>query len=137
MDSRLRGNDEEVQLMQHDFAPCTYLLASRRNGTLYVGVTSNLMQRLGQHRNHVVPGFTDTYGLHHLVWFEMHATMREAIIREKRIKKWNREWKIKLLEVNNPDWRDLAVDFGFEPIRSPYTTPPRHPRAGGGPADEA
>src|SRR5690606_13815333 len=78
--------------------PCVYLLASRRNGTLYVGVTSNLVQRVWQHRNHLVEGFTKRYGVSRLVWFELHETMESAIRREKAIKEWKRAWKIQLIE---------------------------------------
>ena len=123
--------------MQRDFAPAVYLMANRKNGTLYIGVTSNLMQRVWQHREGVVQGFTSRYDVCQLVWFEMHATMEAAILREKRIKTWLRAWKIRLIEEINADWRDLAVDFGFEPHRVTFeTTNPRHPRAGGGPSDE-
>jgi putative endonuclease len=87
--------------------PATYILASGRNGTLYVGVTSDLIQRVWQHKNDVVDGFTSTYGVHALVWFELHKDMESAIIREKRIKKWNRDWKISLIERSNPEWQDL------------------------------
>ena len=100
--------------MHTDFAPIVYLLASRRNGTLYAGVTSNLMTRIHQHRNELLPGFTRDYGVKLLVWWEAHDTMEAAIFREKRIKKWNRAWKLDLIEAGNPDWRDLAEDFGFE-----------------------
>ena len=100
--------------MQRDFAPTVYILASRRNGTLYVGVTSNLVQRVWQHRDSAVPGFTEEYGVKMLVWFEQHGTMELAIQREKRIKKWNRAWKLELIEKDNPEWRDLAVELGFE-----------------------
>jgi len=100
--------------MREIFDPCTYLLASHRNGTLYIGVTSNLLQRLCQHREGLIEGFSSDYGVHRLVWFEQHATMEHAIVREKRIKKWNRAWKIVLIEKANPEWRDLAVDFGFD-----------------------
>jgi putative endonuclease len=99
--------------MKREIDPCTYLLASHRNGTLYCGVTSNLLQRLYQHREEIIEGFTKDKGIHRLVWFEQHSTMENAILREKRIKKWNRAWKIRLIEESNPDWRDLAVDFGF------------------------
>ncbi|MEO7634261.1 MAG: GIY-YIG nuclease family protein [Sphingomicrobium sp.] len=102
--------------MHPDFAPTVYLLASRRNGTLYVGVTSNLPARIHQHRAGAVRGFTRDYGVKLLVWFEQHATMESAIIREKRVKKWNRAWKLALIEVANPDWRDLAEDIGFAPL---------------------
>jgi len=104
--------------MRDDFDPIVYLLASHRNGTLYVGVTSNLMRRLQEHREGLIEGFTKDYGVHRLVWFEPHGTMELAILREKRIKKWNRAWKISLIEQSNPDWRDLALDFGFGPLPS-------------------
>lgn len=102
--------------MHENFGPTAYILASRRNGTLYLGVTSHLVQRVHQHREELIPGFTREYGVKMLVWFEQHATMDAAIQREKRIKKWNRAWKLELIERDNPDWRDLAEDFGFEPI---------------------
>jgi len=103
--------------MSQEFAPTVYILASKRNGTLYTGVTSNLLARLYQHRTDQVPGFTREYGVKLLVWFEQHATMEGAILREKRIKKWNRAWKLDLIEALNPDWRDLAEDLGFEALR--------------------
>ena len=90
-----------------EIRPVVYLLASSRNGTLYVGVTSNLIRRTWQHREHVVEGFTKTYAVTQLVWFEQHDTMESAIMREKQIKKWKRAWKIRLLETANPDWQDL------------------------------
>lgn len=102
--------------MHPDFSPTVYLMASQRNGTLYVGVTSNLLARVHHHRTGAVPGFTREYGVKLLVWFEQHSTMESAITREKRIKKWNRAWKLKLIEAANPDWRDLAEDFGFAPL---------------------
>jgi len=102
--------------MHEDFQPAVYLLASRRNGTLYVGVTSNLMARIHQHRTEAVRGFTRKYDIKRLVWSEQHATMESAITREKRIKKWNRAWKLNLIEGSNPDWKDLAEDFGFAPL---------------------
>ena len=98
------------------FQPTVYLLASRRNGTLYVGVTSDVVGRLYKHRNGLLLGFTREYRVNMLVWFEQHATIEEAILREKRIKKWNRAWKLALIEAANPEWRDLAEDFGFEPL---------------------
>ena len=100
--------------MKRDFQPCVYLLASHRNGTLYCGVTSDLMGRLWQHREEVTKGFGKDHGIKRLMWFEQHATMESAILREKQIKKWNRAWKVELLEKGNPDWRDLAVDLGFD-----------------------
>ena len=87
--------------------PCVYLLASRRNGTLYVGVTSDLIKRIWEHRNHVVAGFTKKYGVDTLVWYEPHESMESAIRREKAIKEWTRAWKLKLIEETNPDWVDL------------------------------
>ncbi|CAB1367283.1 GIY-YIG nuclease family protein [Denitratisoma oestradiolicum] len=87
--------------------PCVYILASRRNGTLYTGVTSNLIQRIWQHRNNLVGGFTKKYGVHTLVWFELHETMESAIGREKAIKEWRRAWKMALIEEKNPMWCDL------------------------------
>jgi len=102
--------------MHPNFQPCVYLLASQRNGTLYAGVTSDLIARLHQHRTNAVPGFTRDHQIKLLVWFEQHATMESAITREKRIKKWNRAWKLKLIEADNPEWRDLAEDLGFPPL---------------------
>lgn len=87
--------------------PAVYLLASRRNGTLYVGVTSDLLARIWQHRQHVVEGFTKRHGVNRLVWYELHGAMESAILREKRLKQWNRAWKIRLIEEANPYWRDL------------------------------
>jgi len=102
--------------MHQDFAPVVYLLASKRNGTLYTGVTSNLIGRIHQHRAGAVRGFTRDYRVKMLVWFEQHPTMDSAITREKRIKKWNRAWKLELIEADNPEWRDLAEDFGFDAL---------------------
>jgi len=82
--------------------PCVYILASRRNGTLYIGVTSDLIKRVWQHKNDVVEGFTKQYGVHMLVWYEPHETMESAIQREKNIKKWNRRWKLALIKKSNP-----------------------------------
>ena len=108
--------------MQREFDPTVYLLASRKNGALYTGVTSDLVKRVHEHREGVVPGFTRKYGVKRLVWFERHATMEYAIVREKRIKKWLRVWKLELIERDNLGWRDLAEDLGFaqlEPTGSP------------------
>ena len=91
--------------------PCVYILASRRNGTLYVGVTSNLPQRVWQHKDNAVAGFTSRYGVHTLVWYESHETMESAIVREKAIKEWKRAWKLALIEKTNPAWRDLYKDL--------------------------
>jgi putative endonuclease len=87
--------------------PCVYLLASGHYGTLYTGVTSNLLRRVSQHRDGVVDGFTKKYRVHTLVWFELHATMPDAIAREKSIKEWKRAEKIALIETSNPHWLDL------------------------------
>jgi putative endonuclease len=87
--------------------PCVYLLASQAYGTLYCGVTADLVRRVWEHRNDFAPGFTSSYEVHRLVWFELHGTMIDAIEREKRIKKWRRAWKINLIEASNPHWTDL------------------------------
>jgi putative endonuclease len=87
--------------------PCVYILATQRNGTLYVGVTADLTRRAWVHRADGVEGFTKKYGVHRLVYAEFHTTMAEAILREKRIKKWRRAWKLELIEKANPTWRDL------------------------------
>ena len=87
--------------------PCVYLLASQRNGTLYVGVTSDLVQRIWQHKNDLAEGFTKRYGVHMLVWYEECGTMEAAISREKAIKEWKRPWKIRLIENRNPEWKDI------------------------------
>lgn len=93
--------------MSWERQPAVYLLASARNGTLYVGVTSELVARAWQHRSHAVDGFTNRYSVEHLVWYELHGTMESAITREKQIKKWNRRWKVALIEERNPYWNDL------------------------------
>jgi len=82
------------------------MLASERNGTLYIGVTSNLIARTWQHREHIVDGFTDRYNVTMLVWYELHGTMETAIQREKELKKWNRAWKLRLIQEGNPQWQD-------------------------------
>jgi putative endonuclease len=87
--------------------PAVYILASKRNGTLYIGVTSNLVQRIWQHRNDQAAGFSQRYHVHQLVYFELHSDMEQAITREKRIKKWNRKWKLRLIQERNPQWIDL------------------------------
>ena len=88
--------------------PVVYILASKPNGTLYVGVTSDISRRMEGHQAGAVPGFTERYNVRRLVYFELHADMLEAIQREKRIKKWNLEWKINLIEKMNPTWHDLS-----------------------------
>ncbi len=89
-----------------------YLLASRRNGTLYIGVTNYLARRISEHKSGVIPGFTQRYGVRKLVWFEEFGDINDVIAREKQLKGWNRAWKIRLIEKGNPDWSDL-----FESIR--------------------
>jgi putative endonuclease len=88
-----------------------YILASKKNGTLYIGVTSNLIKRVYEHKNNLVEGFTSKYQVHHLVYYEHTNDVRIALEREKRLKKWKRQWKIELIEKNNPEWRDLYDDL--------------------------
>ncbi len=88
-----------------------YILASKRNGTLYVGVTSNLVKRVWQHKNNLADGFTKKYNVHMLVWFESTPDITEAIKKEKQLKKWKRQWKLELIEKENPDWRDLYAEI--------------------------
>ena len=99
--------------------PCVYLLVNRSHGAFYVGVTSNLIARLHQHREGTFDGFTKRYGISRLVWFEVHETMERAILREKQLKRWARDWKYDLVNAANPTWRDLAEDFGFPPLPLP------------------
>ena len=87
--------------------PCVYILASQKNGTLYIGVTSHLVQRIWQHKNNCVEGFTKKYCVHMLVYYELHESMESSIQREKQMKKWKSEWKIRLIEEQNPNWDDL------------------------------
>lgn len=87
--------------------PCVYLMASRRKGTLYVGVTSDLIKRAWEHKADVVEGFTKRYRVHRLMWYEMHESLESAIAREKAIKAWQRNWKLELIENTNPEWEDL------------------------------
>jgi len=93
--------------MKREKVPCTYILGSDRNGTLYVGVTSNLLVRIFHHKNGSVEWFTYQYWVTNLLYYEIHDTMDQAIIREKQIKKWNRDWKIRLIEEKNTQWEDL------------------------------
>ena len=88
-----------------------YIMASKRNGTLYLGVTTNLVQRAFQHREGTIEGFSQRYGCKLLVWFEQHQELTVAIAREKDMKKWRRAWKLSLIEKSNPQWRDLYDDF--------------------------
>ena len=100
-----------------------YILASGRNGTLYIGVTSDLPGRMYSHREGLVPGFTRRYGVKQLVWYENHQRIEDAIQREKNLKHWIRKWKLALIEKANPQWRDLypemLAEFGFAPPHDP------------------
>ncbi|MBL7175747.1 MAG: GIY-YIG nuclease family protein [Desulfobacteraceae bacterium] len=87
--------------------PAVYILASKRNGTLYIGVTSDLVKRIWEHKNNMVEGFTKRYNVHRLVWYELHESMETAITREKRLKNWKRKWKLELIESSNPKWQDF------------------------------
>ena len=91
--------------------PCVYILASKERGTLYVGVTSDLIKRTWEHKSDLVDGFTKKYRAHALVWFEQHETMESAIAREKAIKEWKRAWKLELIETQNPSWSDLYPEL--------------------------
>ena|SRR5271157_2549344 len=88
-----------------------YIICSKRNGTMYTGVTSDLVKRIYEHKSNLVDGFSKKYDVHRLVWYESHATAEEAIIREKQIKKWSRRWKLNLIERDNPEWHDLYEDI--------------------------
>jgi putative endonuclease len=96
--------------MRDELQPAVYILASSRNGTLYVGVTSDLCSRIAQHREGSIAGFAKKYGVKILVWFEHLGTMPDAILREKQLKEWKRAWKLELIERSNPDWRDLYAE---------------------------
>ena len=98
--------------------PCVYILASAHYGTLYIGVTSDLIARLWQHRSGEVEGFTSRYRVYRLVRFEQFETMADAIAREKQLKRWRRQWKINLIEADNPGWVDLAPGLGLPPLPS-------------------
>ena len=97
--------------MKRDFQPAVYIMANKRNGTLYIGVTSDLAQRVWQHREGVADGFSKRYGCKLLVWFELHSTMEHAILREKQLKAGSRRKKITLIEAANPQWRDLFAEI--------------------------
>jgi putative endonuclease len=125
--ARLAGNDKrcelcEVWLMKaHRYY--VYMLASGRNGTLYIGVTNDLLRRTWEHRNGVAEGFTKKYGVHILVWYEVHGDIATAIAREKQLKGWNRSWKIRLIETDNSGWNDLYDRLQGESIL-PHRLPP-------------
>jgi len=88
-----------------------YILASKRNGTLYIGVTGNLIKRVHEHKDYLIDGFTRKYKVHILVYYEIYRNIDDAILREKRMKKWKRQWKIELIEKDNPQWKDLCNDI--------------------------
>ena len=91
-----------------------YIMASQRNGTLYIGITGNIKQRVQQHKDHALAGFTDAHNVTHLVWLEEFQDVNDALLAEKRLKTWKRKWKLRLIEEKNPDWLDLAEDEGFK-----------------------
>jgi putative endonuclease len=99
-----------------DRQPCVYILASAAYGTLYIGVTSDLIARLGEHRSGTIKCFTSQYQVYRLMRYELFDTMEGAIEREKQLKRWHRQWKINLIESDNPHWADLAVPLGFDPV---------------------
>ena len=105
--------------MPDEKQPCVYILASGYYGTLYIDVTSDLVKRLWQHREGVLGGFTSKHGVKRLVHFELFGDMERAIRREKQLKNWHRQWKINLVNEMNPEWRDLAVGLGFDPLSPP------------------
>ena len=98
------------------FEPTVYILASHYRGRLYTGVTSDPLGRFHQHRTAALPGYTERRDIKRLVWFERHDDIEVAIRREKTIKRWPRQWKFNVIEAGNPDWHDLAADFGFPPL---------------------
>ena len=114
--------------------PAVYILASQRNGTLYIGVTSDLIRRVWQHKEGLAEGFTKEHGVKMLVWYEQHATMESAIGKEKAMKKWLRAWKLKTIEQTNPEWNDLWPEITGATTTVIPVPPviPCHPRAGGG-----
>ncbi|MFM5952877.1 MAG: GIY-YIG nuclease family protein [Novosphingobium sp.] len=102
--------------MRQERLPCVYILASKLYGSLYIGVTSDLIARIWQHRNDALPGHTSKYMIHRLVHYELFGEMEPAILREKQLKRWHRPWKINLINANNPQWVDLAVGLGLPPL---------------------
>jgi putative endonuclease len=107
LDSLFQGNDKTKNKMLMSKTYYVYILASKRNGTLYIGVTSDLIKRIYEHKNNLVDGFTKLYSIHTLVYFEQTNDIKSAITREKQLKKWNRKWKLGLIEKGNPQWNDL------------------------------
>jgi putative endonuclease len=104
-DKVVARDDKKIHMIQKNCY--VYILASQRNGTLYVGITSNLSKRIWEHKNHVVKGFTADYNVNQLVYYEIHNDINVAIQREKTLKGWRRKWKLELIEMKNPDWKDL------------------------------
>ncbi len=104
-------NDGSIGVSRASMRPCVYIMASKRNGTLYIGVTNDVVRRVWEHKNNAVDGFTKKYGVHMLVYYELHETMPDAILREKQMKRWNRAWKIELIQGSNPEWRDVYQDI--------------------------
>jgi putative endonuclease len=116
--------------------PCVYMMASGRHGTLYIGVTSNLVGRVLQHRGGTFEGFSKRYGCVRLVWFAIAETMDVAIRREKQMKNWNRDWKARLIEEDNPEWDDLAVGLGLPPLQLGASRPSEQDASGFPPSRE-
>ena len=111
MINRARPSPKPRNKRMNEKQPCVYLLASKKNGTLYTGVTSNLARRIYTHKRKIIAGFTGRYDVRRLVYYERHDTMAATISREKQIKSWQRRWKINLIETQNPRWRDLYEDL--------------------------
>lgn len=103
------NKDKKVPASQNQYY--TYIIASQKNGTLYIGMTNDLIRRIYEHKNNLNKGFASKYSTHQLVWYEAHSTATAAITREKQIKKWKRAWKIRLIEKENPNWNDLYDDL--------------------------
>ena len=109
--SRESGNPDKKTKIMREYTYYVYILASGKNGTLYIGITNDLMRRLYEHKNSLIKGFTNKYKVNNLVYFEETNDISEAIKREKQLKKWNRQWKIELIEKDNPNWEDLAKEW--------------------------
>ncbi len=118
MDSRFRGNDIKTSMSQHNYY--VYIMASQYNGTLYIGVTNDIERRVAEHKKRVFEGFTKKYDVDRLVYFEFYSDINSAIMREKQLKKWNRQWKINLIEMRNPEWIDLST-INYQ---TPFVDPP-------------
>ena len=105
------GGDPVYNVSMSDTSYCVYIMSSKKNGTLYIGVTDNMVRRVYEHKNNIVEGFTKRYNVHLLVYYEIHNNPESAIEREKLLKKWNRQWKLRLIEESNPTWSDLYEDL--------------------------